>query len=51
MLKILNKFDLDKTEKNAKRLINHICKHPMSMLLATENDNKIIQQAKLIIKG
>jgi len=49
MLKILNKFKSDQSLKNAKSLINYIGKHPMAMVVATLEDNKVLHQARLVI--
>ena len=49
MLKILNKFNSNQSLKNATNLINYIGKHPMAMLTASDNDNEILHQARLVI--
>jgi len=48
MHKLLNKFIIDPTEKNAVRLISYINKHPFSMLTASTSVNEIIGQAREI---
>ena len=49
MLKILNKFKSDPSLKNATNLIKYTKKHPMAMLVATLDDNKVLHQARNVI--
>jgi len=49
MLKILNKFKSDQSLRNATNLIKYTKKHPMAMLVATLDDNKILNQARNVI--
>lgn len=45
MSKLVNAWIENPTEKNAMRILNHIKKHPMSILMVDSAQDKAINQA------
>jgi len=47
MIKLLNKFKAEPTQKNAQRLLKHLAKHPMSECFIDTDTHSQAKQAAL----